>query len=193
MKQMIAIVGRMASGKSTFLAACAQLGYSTFNCDQYVSYLYNKDKEFIKLIAEKFGTFLLKDNVLDKNKIKKWILQDSTNLKKLEKEVFLKLKSHLLEHQYDFVEIPILYTDVVDFAPLFSCIFHMQISEDIRQKFLQQKGVDNFTLQFLDNQNAYDWGIKKFFREKRVVHISLDKRDNIEKISKVLHELAIVR
>ncbi|MFV8515926.1 dephospho-CoA kinase [Mycoplasma sp. Z244B] len=193
MKQMIAIVGRMASGKSTFLAVCAQLGYSTFNCDQYVSYLYSQDKEFIKLIAEKFGTFLLKDNVLDKNEIKKWILQDSTNLKKLEKEVFLKLKSHLLEHQYDFVEIPILYTDVVDFVPLFSCIFHMQISEDIRQKFLQQKGVDNFTLQFLDNQNAYDWGIKKFFREKRVVHISLDKRDNIEKISKVLHELAIVR
>ncbi|MFV8400894.1 dephospho-CoA kinase [Mycoplasma sp. CR] len=182
----------MASGKSTFLTACATLGYSTFNCDQYVSYLYTQDKQFIQHIGKKFGEFLLNNGILDKNEIKKWILHQPNNLKKLEKEVFLQIKSHLLTHQYDFVEIPILYNDAVDFSNLFSCIFHMQIDEDTRQKFLQLKGVDNFALQFLDNQNAYEWGSKDFFRKKKVVHISLEKRDNIEKIAKVLEELGIV-
>ncbi|MFV8471351.1 dephospho-CoA kinase [Mycoplasma sp. B6188] len=193
MKQMIAIVGRMASGKSTFLAACASLGFSTFSCDEYVAYLYNQDKAFIALIEQKFGSFLLSEGKINKKLVKNWIMQDPSNLKKLEKEVFYRLKQHLMQHKYDFVEIPILFTEIEDFAPLFSCIFHMQIQEDIRQKFLHQKGVDNFTLEFLDSQNAYDWDLKEIFREKKVVHISLDKRDNIEKISKVLLMHARVR
>ncbi|MHA0272809.1 dephospho-CoA kinase [Mycoplasma sp. 48589B] len=185
---MIAIVGRIASGKTTFLSACKQLGYSTFNCDEYVSYLYSSDQEFISLIEQKIGPFLIENGAISKKKIKVWMMQDFSSFQKLQKEVFLAIKNHLLQHKYDFVEIPVLANDFVDFSELFTCIFHMQIDEFTRSKFKLLKGVDNSIIQFLDNLNAYNWELNDFFKNKRVVHISLDKRDNLEKISKLIQE-----
>ncbi|WLP85955.1 dephospho-CoA kinase [Mycoplasma seminis] len=186
---MIAIVGKIASGKTTFLKSCASLGYSTFSCDEYVNYLYTQNSDFINKIKQNIGEFLIKNNQVSKDEIKKWIRQDLTNLQLIEKEVFLEIKSHLQQHQYDFVEIPILATKIVDFSTFFSLILNMQISPSQHEKLLKNKGVDNFVLEILLNQNAYNWEEKDFFRNKKVVNIPLNKRDNLDKIKLLLHEI----
>ncbi|SJZ40412.1 dephospho-CoA kinase [Mycoplasmopsis verecunda] len=185
---MIAIVGKIASGKTTFLNYCKNLGYSTLNCDHFVTDLYNHNEEFIAKINEKYGDLLVTNNYVDKKKIKNWILQDISNLEKIEKEVIFYIKKHLLSNKYDFVEIPILFSKNVDFSNFFAYIFNMQIEEKTRQIFLKNKGVDNFVLNILDNQNNYNWELEKTFNGVEIVNISLDKRNNLTKIKKLLAE-----
>ncbi|MEA4134412.1 hypothetical protein VBM90_01160 [Mycoplasma sp. 2704] len=183
---MIAIVGRICSGKTYFLNTARELGYKSLNLDEFVNDLYEKNTDFINKINNKIGSFLIKNNQVWKPFIKQWISLNPNNLKILEKYVFEVIFEHLKSNQYDFVEIPILYTKIVDFSIFFSTVYHMQIDEENRSKFLKIRGVDNFTKEILDNQNNYNWDTKDFFRSKKVVHIPINMRDSKEKIKEFL-------
>ncbi|QNM93840.1 dephospho-CoA kinase [Mycoplasma sp. Pen4] len=179
---MIAIVGKLASGKTTFIKQAAKLGFSTFICDEFIADLYANNYEIISEIKQEIGEFLIENNQVSKPKIKEWILKDAKNLEKLEKIAFSYLDKHFQTHEYDLVEIPILHNKFFDFSKYFSVIFYMQIDDKQRGKFLKNRGVNKLLIKIFDDKNSYNWGEKEFYNQKKVVNISLNKRDNLQKI-----------
>ena len=79
----IALVGDIGSGKSYFSRL---FKFPVFNADLEVSKIYDKDKNFNKLIKKKFPRQIF-SFPLKKEEIIKCILSNSKNLKKLSKIV----------------------------------------------------------------------------------------------------------
>ncbi|TNK81975.1 dephospho-CoA kinase, partial [Mycoplasmopsis pullorum] len=119
---MIAVVGKVASGKSTFLKHLQELGYKTFICDDYVNWLYRNDEQVKLNFINFFGQGVVQNGQINKSFLKEQIKLNPQNLKFIEKVIFPIIFEHLKTHLYDFVEIPVLFTEIVDFSKLFSAI-----------------------------------------------------------------------
>ena len=66
----IAITGLIGSGKSSVLAYLRSRGYTVFSADEYVSNLYETDKELAKKIQSLTSIDVLSDGYIDKIKLK---------------------------------------------------------------------------------------------------------------------------
>ncbi|MGZ9755588.1 dephospho-CoA kinase [Mycoplasma sp. 394] len=184
----IAIVGRIASGKSYFLNTLASLGYKTINMDEYVLNIYQNDLAFIKLIQCSIGEFLIKDGRISKQVLKDWLALDYNNFETLERLLYPYLKTKLLQETFDFVEIPILFTQITDFSDLFDEIWNMSICPKKRKEFVNKRFVEKSFFEYLDKKNNYKWTKNEFFRNKRVVNIPMRSRDTKQKIMKILQK-----
>ncbi len=88
---IVGILGDIGSGKS-FVAK--QFGYPVFNADKEVSKLYGKDKDCYKKLKKKLPEFI-KSFPIEKKQIKKAVLNNKKNLKKIEKIVHPKVRENL--------------------------------------------------------------------------------------------------
>ncbi|WP_027334523.1 dephospho-CoA kinase [Mycoplasmopsis felifaucium] len=150
---MIAIIGKVASGKSTLLNKLKHRGFKIFNCDKFFIEEYKKNGFFYNEINNKIGSFLNDENGISKQKIKEWISQNPNSLDVLEKCTYPVLFQYLKINSFDFVEIPKLISKNFDFSSLFSGIICL---ENSASKFLQnyiKRSVDNFLKNKISEKN----------------------------------------
>ena len=124
----IAIVGNIASGKSTVEKIIEENGYKVYDTDKIAHDILASSSEIIK----EFGTN-------DRNELAKIVFSDPEKLKKLEKIIHPKVKEKLLnifsiDDDLIFVSVPQLFE--AGFETLFDKIIYITADENIRRERL---------------------------------------------------------
>ncbi|WP_029513151.1 nucleoside/nucleotide kinase family protein [Mycoplasmopsis primatum] len=151
---MIAIIGKIAVGKTFFSNKLIQKGFTVFNCDDFFNHSYLKNNDCYMKINSEIGSFLNDENGISKTKIKSWISQNPNNIDLLEKAIYPILFNKLKIGKFDFVEIPKIIGKNFDFSKLFDNIVCLETPDKIRAKNLEKRNVDNFTKKAISAQNA---------------------------------------
>lgn len=153
----IGITGSIASGKSS---ASKFLSYGKgplFNADKVVEKLYKK-KSFKKIIYKKFG---LQNSKKIKSDLRKKILADNNNIKKLEqiihplvrREMKVFTKRHN-KKRFIFFEIPLLIESKL--MKNFDIIFFIKAKKNIRLKRFIFKGGNKEIFNLLNQKQLKD-------------------------------------
>lgn len=183
---MIAVIGKIGVGKSTFLHNCGVDEHKIFFTDKFVEKEYRKNGVLYNAIKSKIGDFLIDDNGVSKSKIREWINQTYSNINILEKVVMPEIFRALKKGNYELVELPILVNENFDFLPLFNMVLCLSTSEQKRQKNLLKRNVDKSTLKALDKKNDTKKAIKALFSKIPVVDIYMDNFESIDQNKKIL-------
>jgi dephospho-CoA kinase len=93
--KIVAITGSIGCGKTYIADIIHRLGYTVYNIDKWVKYLYYK-KDFLNVIKRKFpDTFV--DGVFNKRLLRNKVFNDNKKLKELEALIHPFLKQKLLK------------------------------------------------------------------------------------------------
>ncbi|UUM19582.1 MULTISPECIES: dephospho-CoA kinase [unclassified Mycoplasma] len=149
---MIVISGKICSGKTTFLNQLENCGYKVFNCDQFVDQLY-QNAEFIAQIQDSDLKMIVLNNQINKQEIVRLIKNNYPLFKKLEKKIHQIIYDHLNINKYDYVEVPVLKSEHVNFATIFSQIIVLNLDKDIRKTFCTKRKVSAEKFTLLDQIN----------------------------------------
>ena len=149
----IGITGSLASGKTTASKILSKKRGPLFSADVAVKQLY-QNKSFRSLISKEFG---IENNNQIKKSIKKLLLEDKKNLKKLEKLIHplvrKKMKKFTSKNKNKktlFYEIPLLIESKL--TSLFNLIIFIKSKKEIRLKRFKSKKGDKKLFNFLNNQ-----------------------------------------
>ena len=159
----IGITGSLASGKTTASKILSSAKGSLFSADKAVKEIY-RSKIFRKLISKKFN--IINNNQIKKS-IKKLILDNTSNIKKLEKIIHplvrKKMKEFTLQNKNNkilFYEIPLLIENKL--MKYFDVIIFIKTSKKIRiQRFKSKKG-DSKLFHLFNNKQMIDSRKMKF-------------------------------
>ena len=153
----IGITGSLSSGKTTASKILSANRGPLFNADKAVKELY-RNIRFQKLICRKFK---IKNNKQIKKNLKKLILADKNNIKKLEKVIhpFVreKMKKFTLKNKnkkFLFYEVPLLIESKL--MKKFDLIIFIKAKKKIRIKRFMQKRGDANLFRLLDNKQIQD-------------------------------------
>ncbi|QKT05307.1 dephospho-CoA kinase [Mycoplasma sp. OR1901] len=173
-----AICGEINVGKTTLINELKKMGYKTLILDDYVNYLYQNNNDLINEFKNKIGNFILENNKISKELLKKYILDDFNNIYKLEEIIYPYISNHLINNKYDFVEIPVLESKKIDFSGFFKYV----VVVHKKTKFL----VENQLINWLNNKNNYIIDRKRKNTNLKFVDIYNDNHDISKKIKKIL-------
>ncbi|WP_029608675.1 dephospho-CoA kinase [Mycoplasma simbae] len=183
---MIAIIGKIGVGKTTFLKNCGIELEQIFFADVFVAQNYEKNGLFYEPIKQKIGEFLIDENGVSKPKILAWLSQNTENILKLEKLIYPIIYEHLKSNEYKLAEMPVLVNKNVNFLPLISGVLCLSTSDEIRVKNLQKRNVDKATLKQLDKKNDTKKAIKSLFGKKLIVEMYGDNFESTDQNKKIL-------
>lgn len=134
----IAIVGNIASGKSTVENYLSSKGYLVYDTDKISHEILNTSQ---MEVLEAFSEFdILEKNVLSRKKVAEIVFTDGEKKKKLENIIYPKLKQELLKifdncgNNIIFISIPLLFE--VGWQNLFDKIIFVHTDDEIRLKRL---------------------------------------------------------
>lgn len=113
--KLIGITGSIGCGKTTIAGLVKELGYVVFDADKWCRCLYNKS-DFIEIIKKNFP-LVFDDNVFNKRKLRNYVFNNNSELKKLESIIHPFLKNKLLsvirknakKDNLLFVEVALLF------------------------------------------------------------------------------------
>lgn len=91
----IALTGSIGSGKSLVCSVFEHLNIPIFTADIQAKECY-KDVFFLKEIAQEFGDYIVKDNVLDKKELANIVFSDKEKLEKLNSMIHPKVLDKFL-------------------------------------------------------------------------------------------------
>ena len=153
----IGITGSLASGKTTASKILSSKRGPLFSADVAVKELY-QNKSFRSLISKKFG---VKNNNQIKESLKKLIIKDKKNLKKLEKLIhpLVRKKMRKFTSKYKnkktlFYEIPLLIENKL--MRLFNLIIFIKSKKETRLKRFKLKKGNKVLFNFLNNLQMSD-------------------------------------
>ena len=159
----IGITGSLASGKTTASKILSYKKGPLFSADVAVKELY-RNKNFRSLISKAFG---IKNNNQIKKSIKKLIIKDKKNLKKLEKLIHplvrKKMKKFTSKNKHKkalFYEIPLLIESKL--MSFFNLIIFVKSKKETRLKRFKLKKGDKKLFNFLNNQQMIESNKIKF-------------------------------
>ncbi len=159
----IGITGSLASGKTTASKILSSGRGPLFSADKDVKELY-KNKNFKSLVSRKFK---IKNNNLLKKSLKRLILKNEDNIKKLEKIIHplvrKKMKSFTLRNKnkkFLFYEIPLLIESKL--MKHFNAVVFIKAKKKLRLKRFQSKRGDKKLFDFLNNKQMMDTKKIKF-------------------------------
>ena len=149
----IGITGSLASGKTTASKILSSSRGPLFSADKAVKDLY-KNKHFKSLVSRKFR---IKNNSQLKKSLKKIVLKNKVNIKKLEKIIHplvrKKMKSFTLKNKnkkYLFYEIPLLVESKL--MKHFNVVVFIKAKKQLRLKRFLSKSGDKKLFNLLNNK-----------------------------------------
>ena len=174
----IAIVGNIASGKSTVEKEFEKLGFKVFDTDKISHSILNEKKIDILNAFKDFD--ILENDKISRIKLGKLVF-DNPNLKKiLEDLIYPNLKSKLNEifeennqEKYIFISIPLLFE--VGWQELFDKILFIKTDDEIRLQRLIKR--NNYTIEEaqkrINSQLPQDEKLKKsdFIIERFIIQL----------------------
>lgn len=127
----VAIVGNIASGKSTVEKTIESKGFKVFDTDKIAHEILKNSSD----VKNEFGT-------TDRKALAQIVFADSTKLQKLESIIHPKVKEELLKifstnEKIIFVSVPQLFE--AGFEELFDKIIYVTADENIRKKRLMKR------------------------------------------------------
>ena len=153
----IGITGSLASGKTTASKILSSKKGPLFSADRAVKELY-QNKNFKLLIRKRFK---IKNNYQIKKYLKKLILEDKKNIKKLEKIIHplvrKEMKKFTSKNKYKkflFYEIPLLIESKL--MKNFSVIIFIKAKKQLRLKRFLSKGGDKKLFNLLNSKQMKD-------------------------------------
>ena len=159
----IGITGSLASGKTTASKLLSSRRGPLFSADKAVKELY-QNKYFKSLIERRFK---IKNSNHIKRSIKKLILENKKNIKKLEKIIHplvrKKMKSFTLKYRnkrFLFYEVPLLVESKL--TKYFNVIIFIKAKKQLRFKRFTAKGGDKKLFNLLNNKQMIDKKKVKF-------------------------------
>ncbi len=171
----IGITGSIASGKTTASKILARGKYPLFSADNEVKKLY-RNKDFKDLILNKFK---IKKTLIIKQILKKKILDNKSNLKKLEKIIhpfvrkeMRKFKVKNKKKKFVFFEIPLLVESKL--MKKFDIVIFIKAKTDLRLKRFISKGGNKKLFQILNKKQLSD---KK--KEKHSDYVVVNEKNKI--------------
>ena len=183
----IGITGSLASGKTTASKILSLKKGPLFSADKAVKELY-QNKNFKLLIRKKFK---IKNNYQIKKYLKKLIMEDKKNIKKLEKIIhplvrnkMKKFSSKNRSKKFLFYEIPLLIESKL--MKHFNVIIFIKAKKQLRLKRFMLKGGDKRLFNLLNNKQMKD--VKKIKYSDYIVvnenNLNILKRNLLTIISK---------
>lgn len=79
----IGLTGQTGSGKGYICSYLEELGFNILNCDEYVKDIYDSNIPLLKKLADEFGTDILVNDILDRQKLAQIVFDDKKKLRKL--------------------------------------------------------------------------------------------------------------
>ncbi len=153
----IGITGSLASGKTTASKILKHKRGPLFSADKIVKELYKKNN-FKKILSKKFN---VKNNNLFKKNLKKIILADIKNIKKLEKiihpQVRIEMKKFTKKYENKkllFYEIPLLIESKL--MKYFNLIIFIKAKRSLRLKRFKSKKGDEKLFDLLNKKQLND-------------------------------------
>ena len=151
------ITGSLASGKSTASKILSANKGPLFSADLVVKNLYKK-KNFKKVISK---NFYIKNQSKLKSTLKKKILKDKNNFKKLEKIIHPIVRKEMLrfmkkykKKKFIFFEIPLLIESRL--MKKFDVIFFIKAKKSLRLRRFKAKGGDKKLFNILNSKQLSD-------------------------------------
>jgi dephospho-CoA kinase len=159
----IAITGSIASGKTTASQILSYRRGALFSADRVVKKLYQKNS-FKKLLSQKFNS---ENNFNLKDLLKRKILKNKKNIKKLEKIIHpivrteMKKFSNMNKRKKNlFYEIPLLIENRL--MKYFDVIIFIKANKKLRLKRFKLKGGDEKLFNIFNNRQMSDLKKSKF-------------------------------
>ena len=159
----IGITGSLASGKTTASKILSSARGPLFSADKAVKEIYRR-KNFRKLISKKFN---ITNNNQIKKSIKKIVLENTSNIKKLEKIIHplvrKKMRNFTLQNKNKktlFYEIPLLIESKL--MKYFNVIIFIKTSKKIRLKRFKSKKGDSKLFHLFNGKQMIDTRKMKF-------------------------------
>ena len=153
----IGITGSLASGKTTASKILSFRRGPLFSADKAVKELY-KNKYFKSIVSRRFK---IKNDSQIKKSLKKLILKNKINIKRLEKIIHplvrKKMKKFTLQNRNKkilFYEIPLLIESKL--MKYFSVVFFIKAKRQLRLKRFQLKSGDKKLFNLLNNKQMND-------------------------------------
>ena len=156
---LVAITGKIASGKSSVLETFKEEGIATLSNDEVVKELYQKEevtKKIEKLLGINFNS-----NVVNKDVLRNHLLENPKDKKKLEKYVHSLVKeetiSFLKKENGDIkvVEVPLLFE--AKFDSLFDTIIVVEASKKAQEALLKERNKETAeALKKINSTNSID-------------------------------------
>ena len=149
----IGITGSLASGKTTASKILSYRRGPLFSADKAVKELY-KNKHFKSLVSTKFK---IKNNSQIKKFLKKLVLKNKVNIKKLERIIHplvrKKMKNFTSQNSDKkllFYEIPLMIESKL--MRYFNVVIFIKAKKQLRLKRFQSKGGDKILFNLLNNK-----------------------------------------
>ena len=159
----IGITGSLASGKTTASKILSSKRGPIFSADKAVKELY-KNKNFKSLVSKKFK---IKNNSQLKKSLKKLILKNKNNIKKLERIIHplvrKKMKNFTVKNKNKkllFYEIPLLIESKL--MKHFNSVVFIKAKKQLRLKRFLSKSRDKKLFNLLNNKQMNDQDKVKF-------------------------------
>ena len=153
----IGITGSLASGKTTASKILSFRRGPLFSADKAVKQLY-KNKQFKSLVSRRFR---IKNNSQIKKSLKKLILKNKANIKKLERIIHplvrKKMKNFTLQNRNKkllFYEIPLLIESKL--MKHFNVVVFIKAKKQLRLKRFKSKSGDKKLFNLLNNKQMND-------------------------------------
>ena len=153
----IGITGSLSSGKTTASKILSKNRGPLFNADTAVQELY-QDKRFRSLISKRLG---IEDNSQIKKSVKKLVLANKTELKKLEKIIHPLVRKKMKKFTYKnkkkkflFYEIPLLIESKL--MKYFDKIIFIKSKKQLRLKRFKSKNGDKKLFNLLNSKQMRD-------------------------------------
>ncbi|NQX83632.1 MAG: dephospho-CoA kinase [Mycoplasmataceae bacterium] len=178
----IAIVGKIASGKSTLINELSKLGHSTLSVDSVVNDLYKVNNEGYKRIESFFGPEFVNGKEVDRKKLSKHVVTDKVNLEVLNGLIHPLIQDTIKKSNATFIELPILKSRYISYnfnkVVLLECPNNISIERLIKYR--------NFS-----NEKAINYINMWQEPDKEKVDLIIETRNNltnldIEKVVKLL-------
>ena len=183
----IGITGILGSGKTTVLKILKKMGFKTISCDDIVHKLLDR-KDIIKKFRKILGSEIIKNNKIDRKKVREIIFNNSEKKKKIEgilhPEVFKKIRKEILDIRKKksiiFIEVPLLFETKSE--KLFDKIMVVTACREEIKNRLKNKYTEE------EIENIWQNQLSLTYKEKKADYI-IDNSSSIIKTEKNVKEI----